>query len=230
MSRKKKIRTTIDFLMVFLLPVLMAYSLVGEAVHEWLGIVMFLLFLLHHVLNIQWMRNLLKGRYTPIRIVRMVVNLLLTVVMFLMPISGLLMARHIDFLKSPFGISWVRLVHLTVAYWGFVVMSIHLGLHWNMISGMLKKARCSKGRQPINRWLKRGIAILFAGYGVYAFVRRRFPTYLFLKNQFVFLDFGEPLLYFFFDYITIMFLFASMGCCISKFCLKTQHPIRNIED
>lgn len=49
---KKKIRMASDLLMVFLLPVLMAYSLVGEAAHEWIGIVMFLLFLLHHVRHV----------------------------------------------------------------------------------------------------------------------------------------------------------------------------------
>lgn len=222
MSRKKKIRMASDLLMVFLLPVLMAYSLVGEAAHEWFGIVMFLLFLLHHVLNIQWLKNILKGRYTPVRIIGTAVNLLLAVVMFLLPISGLLMARHIDFFEISFGVSCARLVHLTVSYWGFVLMSIHLGIHWNMISGMLKKLWRSKGRQPGNRWLKQVVVILLVGYGSYAFVRRRFPTYLFLKSQFVFFNFEEPLLFFFFDYIMILFLFAAVGFGISKLCMKKE--------
>ena len=40
---KKKLRIVIDIGMVLLLPLLMAYSLVGEAAHEYLGIGMFLL-------------------------------------------------------------------------------------------------------------------------------------------------------------------------------------------
>ena len=34
---KRKLRPVLDGLMVLLLPVLMAYSLVGERLHEWLA-------------------------------------------------------------------------------------------------------------------------------------------------------------------------------------------------
>ena len=41
MSKMKKVRMTIDILMVILLPLLMAYSLIGENIHEILGVCMF---------------------------------------------------------------------------------------------------------------------------------------------------------------------------------------------
>lgn len=47
----KKARMIIDILMTVLLPVLMAYSLVGEQAHEILGLLMFALFIAHHVIN-----------------------------------------------------------------------------------------------------------------------------------------------------------------------------------
>ena len=50
----KKLRIAIDSGMVMLLPLLMAYSLVGETAHEYLGIGMSLLFVAHHILNIAW--------------------------------------------------------------------------------------------------------------------------------------------------------------------------------
>ena len=50
----KKARMTIDILMVVLLPPLMAYSLIGENIHEVLGICMFALFIAHHVINRKW--------------------------------------------------------------------------------------------------------------------------------------------------------------------------------
>ena len=53
MKANQKIRMIADVAMMLLLPFLMAYSLVGEAVHEGMGIVMALLFILHHVLNIR---------------------------------------------------------------------------------------------------------------------------------------------------------------------------------
>ena len=48
---KLKWKAALDGLMILLLPVLMAYSLVGEQLHEWLGVLMLLLFVGHHALN-----------------------------------------------------------------------------------------------------------------------------------------------------------------------------------
>ena len=59
MSAKRNIRMAADIAMTILLPILMAYSLVGEAVHEWLGIVMFLLFIVHQALNRHWYKILI---------------------------------------------------------------------------------------------------------------------------------------------------------------------------
>ena len=70
MPKKKKIQVAVDLMMVMLLPVLMSYSLAEEAVHEWAGIAMFLLFVVHHILNHRWLKNILKGKYTAPRILR----------------------------------------------------------------------------------------------------------------------------------------------------------------
>lgn len=59
----KKIKITIDIVMVILLPMLMAYSLIGEKFHELIGTVMFILFITHHVMNRKWCQALPKGRY-----------------------------------------------------------------------------------------------------------------------------------------------------------------------
>ena len=59
----KKIKITIDIVMVILLPMLMAYSLIGEKFHELIGTVMFILFITHHVMNRNGCQALTKGRY-----------------------------------------------------------------------------------------------------------------------------------------------------------------------
>lgn len=53
MKPKLLCRIILDFMMFAAMPILMAYMLVGEAAHEWIGMGMFLLFLLHHLLNWQ---------------------------------------------------------------------------------------------------------------------------------------------------------------------------------
>ncbi|MBR1737936.1 MAG: hypothetical protein IJ736_13145 [Firmicutes bacterium] len=96
----KKIKIIIDCMMTILLPMLMSYALIGEALHEWLGITMFVLFIAHNILNKNWYKNIFKGRYTPYRIYVTAVNLSLCIIMFALPISGILMSKHV--LVPPF--------------------------------------------------------------------------------------------------------------------------------
>ena len=49
--KKKNVKIIIDILMIAALPVLMAYSLVGETLHEIVGTGMLVLFITHHILN-----------------------------------------------------------------------------------------------------------------------------------------------------------------------------------
>ena len=91
----KKLRMIIDIIMVVLLPLLMAYSLIGEKLHEILGISIFALFIAHHIINRKWWTSLFKGKYNSVRILNTVVNLFLAIFMIFQPISGILMSKYI---------------------------------------------------------------------------------------------------------------------------------------
>ena len=66
-----------DLAMAVLLLLLMAYSLVGEVLHEWMGIAMLALFVLHHIWNRVWYKSIGRGRPSPYRAVQTALNLLL---------------------------------------------------------------------------------------------------------------------------------------------------------
>lgn len=209
----KQLKMAVDFFMLLLLPILMAYSLIGEAAHEWLGMLMFLLFLLHHLLNWRWFKNLTKGKYSPYRIGVTIINLLLIVVMISLPVSGIVMAKYtFSFVQTGAGASKARLIHLLASYWGYLLMSVHLGFHWNFVKGRIRIICQWKG------WRIRVVTATFAGYGIFAFFKRGFWDYLLLQSQFVFFDYNEPLILFFFDYFAIMWLFAFIGYCFAKLC------------
>lgn len=95
MTRKQTFKILLDLVMTISMPVLMAYELVSSVVHEWLGLVVFLLFLAHHGLNLGWHRAIGKGRYHALRRVSLIVDLLLGIVMTLLPISGLPLSEHV---------------------------------------------------------------------------------------------------------------------------------------
>ncbi|MCC8097765.1 MAG: hypothetical protein LIO44_04250 [Eubacterium sp.] len=51
MNTKTKIKIIIDIFMTFGLLFLMGYQFWGETAHEWAGGAMFILFIIHHILN-----------------------------------------------------------------------------------------------------------------------------------------------------------------------------------
>lgn len=199
MKTMKKVKISIDILMTVLLLFLMGYQFWGQVAHEWAGAAMFLLFIAHHILNRSWCKNLFKGKYSILRALYLIVNLALFAVMVGMMISGILLSRHVFvFLPIQGGASFGRIVHMVCAYWGFVLMALHLGLHWNM---MLKRAKIKK---KIPAFL---CSTVVAVYGLSVFLRRSLIEYMLLRTEFVFLDFGESKLYFYAEYLAMMGLF-----------------------
>lgn len=162
-----------------------------------------------------WCKRRYKGKYTLFRIWQtvLVIGILLTIVGSMC--SGVVLSEHtLSFLPIKGGRAFAREVHMIAAYWGFVLMSLHLGLHWSMMMGMAKQP--IKEFPTAGKWLLRGIAALIAGYGVYAFIQREIGGYMLLKNHFAFFDFGEPLIFFLADYIAVMALFVWMSHYLSK--------------
>lgn len=209
MKPKAIIKLTVDVLMTLALLFLMGYHLWGEALHEWVGVGMLILFIAHHILNGHWHKNLFKGKYNALRIITLCVDLLVLLAMLAQMYSGIVMSRYVfDFLPSIGGMSLARRFHILGAYWGFLLMSMHLGLHWNMIMGMSRKVAKIKGNSKVRSIIAFIIGLVIAGYGVWAFIGRDFPTYLFLKSEFVFLDYSESKILFYIDYL------ALMGLCI----------------
>ena len=194
-------RKILDAAMVLLLPMLMAYSLIGEAFHEVAGTLMLALFILHHWMNRAWWKNLFKGQYSPQRVFQTALNLLLLIFMITQPLCGILISKHLYTFLPTDGVSSVaRAIHLPLANWGFVLMSLHAGTH---LSAMLPKGR--------KKAAVLGCLGAVSLYGVYAFVKRQIPAYLFLKLPFAFFDYSEPRVFFLADYLTVMILLTMLG-------------------
>ncbi|CUX74394.1 DUF4405 domain-containing protein [Enterocloster clostridioformis] len=214
MNTKKRIKMIVDFMMVIVLLFLMTYSLVGETVHEVLGIAMFILLVIHHVLNAGWYKGIIKGKYNAVRITMTITNMAMLVLMLLQIIAGIVLSKHVfSFMGLTIGTGTFRLIHLAVPYWLFVLTSFHLGLHWKMMLTVFSRGK-TFGKK--SAWICRIIVIGVSVYGVYAFIRRQFSDYMFLKSQFAFFDFSEPLARFIVDYLAVMILFVAAGYYLMK--------------
>ena len=203
MKPKMKIKMGIDFLMTALLLCLMAYQITGQKLHEWFGAGMLLLFLAHNMLNLRWYENLGKGRYKLIRVVQTIVNLSVLIAMLCLGYSGVILSRHV-FAPIHGPMATARMMHMAASYWGFVLMSIHLGMHWGMVVGMFRKLLRGRKLTFISVWGLRITAVVIAAYGLFCFTQKDIVSYMFLKNQFVFFDFEQSATAVFLDYIAMM--------------------------
>lgn len=205
----KKLRMTVDLSMTVLLPMLMAYSLIGETFHEVIGTLMLALFITHNYLNRAWYKALFKGRYDAGRVFQTVLNLSLLIFIILQPLSGIMMSKHLyTFINVPGSASFAREIHMVLAYWGFALMSLHAGTHLAAPLGKLRKTALSSWRM---------IAVILCAVSVYGcctFFKRNISDYMFMRTAFAFFDYNEPRILFFMDYIAIMIMFAVAGCLI----------------
>lgn len=217
MKTKAKIKWLTDLLMTILLLCLMAYQVTGDTLHEWIGVTTLVVFILHNVLNIKWYSALFKGKYTALRLVRTIVNLGVLASILCLGFSGIVMSRHV-FAALPINgpMATARTMHLAASYWGFVLMSVHLGLHWSMVIGAIKSTMKRKDLPSLFRWCSRLFALLAAGYGLYCFHKANILSYMFLKNQFVFFDFEQPAYLVFAEYAAMMGFFVFAAYYIAK--------------
>jgi len=127
----------VDLFILIALPMQIVCGRIGKAQHEWLGVAVFLLFLLHHGLNWRWYKNLFRGRYSAVRLGSLLVNVLLFVLMFLVPMSGLTMAEYIPLLHT-FREAGAGSFHSVAAYLICVLIMIHIGMHGAVMRGAKK--------------------------------------------------------------------------------------------
>ena len=80
-----------------------------------------------------------------------------------------------------------------------------------MVSGNLRKRFGAKSKTAIVVF-----SILFAGYGVYAFIKRGIGDYLLMKVGFAFFDTQESTALFLLDYAAVMALTAGIGYMIQN--------------
>ena len=228
MKAKAKCKIAADAAMTLGLLFLMGYQLWGDVAHEWAGAGMFVLFIAHHVLNRNWYKNLSRGKYPPSRVFQLAVDGMVFLAMLGLMASGIMLSNHVfAFWDIHGGMSFARLLHMAASYWGFVLMSLHLGLHWGLFTGLARKALRLKSPSRVRRFLLPTVAAAIAAYGLFAFIQRGLLTYMLVRTQFVFLDFSEPPLLFYLDYLAMMGTFICLGYYPSRLLQRAAKGSRS---
>ena len=202
----------VDAAMTVLLMCLMAYQVTGEAAHEWIGMGMTLIVIVHQILNRKWYGALFKGKYNPYRILSTVLNILLLFCIALTAFCGMSMSGYaVPFMYGMAPVSFVRRMHLSMSHWSFVLMGLHLGMH---IPAMTAGMKWKGG-------VKTALSCIFTcagGIGLYFFLRNGMPDYLFFRVPFAFLDYDKAGFLVFLENVLMLSFWALIGTQLSHIC------------
>ncbi len=210
------IKRTVDVLMTVLMLCLMAFQVTGNLLHEWIGIGMTILVIVHQILNRKWYGAVFKGKYNAYR----VINTVLTVAVFLSfmftAVCGMSMSAHaVPFLYGILKVSFARRMHLSMSHWSFVLMGLHLGLHIPLIAAGIKVSGKTKIILNI-------IFCILAGTGLFFFIRNNMPDYLFFRAAFAFLHYESSAFLVFGENILIMLFWVFAGAHSALLCRKNN--------
>ena len=158
----------------------------------------------------KWIAALFRGHYTAFRVFQTLLVCVIFVGLVLSAYTGIMLSKHVfRFLGIETGMADARELHLRSGYWNFILLSLHLGLHWIMIIGVTGK-RC-QNKSAILKWFARLLAAGIAAYGIHALLARNVTDYLFGTIGFAFVDEAEPIARFLLDWLAIMGLFVCLG-------------------
>ena len=204
-ARNNTIKKLVDVCMTVLLLCLMAYQVTGDTLHEWFGVGMTVLLIVHHILNIRWYAVLFKGKYNAYRILTTIVNTLLLASIALTALCGMSMSGHaVPFLYGLLPVSLARRFHLAMSFWSFVLMGLHLGLHLPAMTAKVKPGKWGK-------LILTGAFICAAGVGLGLFLRNGIPDYLFFHTPFAFFDYDKSEVLVFLENLAELFFFTFTG-------------------
>ena len=227
MSRSKstnRIRKIVDAAMTVLLLFLMAYQVTGEAAHEWIGMGMTVLVIIHQILNRKWYSALFKGKYNPYRTVATILNILLLLSLALTAFCGMAMSSHaVPFLYGVAPVSFARAMHLSMSHWSFVLMGLHLGMHIPaMAAGMKLSSR--------TRAILTCIFTFIGGIGFWLFLRNGMADYLLFRVTFAFLDYEKAAGLVLLENLLMLSFWALIGAqtaCICRNAVQKKDTKRN---
>ncbi len=198
----------LDLLLSILMILLMVYQLTGNFLHEWIGMAMMVVVILHNVMNRNWYTGLGKGRYTPQRGLILVTNLLLIISFLMAGVSGMAISEDaVPFLNGMISNRLARTLHLASSYWSMVLMSLHLGFHWGMLIRLIPAWRSGRGKTAM---AMRIAGYLYAMYGLYVFIRDGIWNYLTFTTHFAIFDDSVP---------GVMVLFNTLAMMAGGICL-----------
>jgi hypothetical protein len=209
-------KVLLDMAALILMLISMDYRVVGDTFHEATGVIITVFFLFHNFWNRQWYAAVFQGKYDICRGLRTAVNLLLLLAMLLLIISAVPIAHVIvSAIPVPVRIT-MQEIHVLSAYWSFILIAVHLGMHGVMLRRVLKKTLGISGGKRVGKTVWHIFFVGVVVYGIQASFAREISSHLFLQYTADFWSTDSSLGKFFLDYAAILGMYSCITYSIMK--------------
>lgn len=138
----KKIKIFIDILLFIITILLYDIELIGNLNHEFLGISIFILAIIHIILNFKWIKQVtINFKKVDFKTkVKYIVDIFTMVIYLGAIIFGILISNEIFNFKMSSNLK-MMLVHVIIGRLAIIMMFVHLGLHLDRLLIKIKKGK-----------------------------------------------------------------------------------------
>ncbi|MBT3323446.1 MAG: DUF4405 domain-containing protein [Anaerolineae bacterium] len=150
-KNKKKIRLSamlknygIDILLFLAFIIDMNVHFTGLVIHEWLGLGLAVIIVIHLLLHWKWMVAIIKRFFVKLpgrERFKSLIDILFFIDFILVSLSGILVSKVIILslgITLPHSVFW-RWLHIQSADWGIYLLGLHLALNWRWIVSTTKR-------------------------------------------------------------------------------------------
>lgn len=206
-------RIIIDFSMLALYALAMAYAWTGNLWHEIIGLLLGGLVFAHAFLNFAWFKNYvarqnLKGKLR----LRNLLNAALTLCFLGALITGILHSQVLFAFWPWEGSVLLRQWHVASSYWFLIFVAIHVGLHWHGIARKVLPGLSGGWKSKIG-WM---LMLLLSAWGIKAFIGNEIHYKLILYYAFSFPDENASGLGILRDHVLMLFPIALVAYSLDR--------------
>ncbi|MEZ0000008.1 DUF4405 domain-containing protein [Sinorhizobium fredii] len=216
MTPSLPIRLSMTFAAGGLLIAALAYDRLGNVAHEIIGTVMFALLIAHNTFNRRWYARASKGGRNLRGWVNIVFIVSLLSTMLALLVTSLMISRNMFSFLSLSGGYIARQIHGSAAYWALIIVSVHVGMRWSMIMGVMRGWLRISDWSNVRTAVLRTLAVAIAAYGIHSSFVIGIRSRLMAEITMNFWDFSQPSLGFFLHIASIIVLYA----CSAHYAMK----------
>jgi hypothetical protein len=209
MNGKLVLRVVLDLTALALFLLALAYYWLDNATHEIAGTAMFVLLVVHNVLNRQWYRAMPKRQEARKTVDKVLVLGMLATLATLVVTSVMISQTVFALVAAPDAFT-ARRIHVLAAYWTLLFVAVHLGIRWRIVLGLVTGVLGSGSSRLRNALMGLSTAIIAAA-GIYSSFQIGVGGKLVSRLSLDGWDFAESAGEFFLHHIAIVGLYAYLA-------------------